>query len=112
MYKGQSIDDNRTKINSIEDLEKLDSKFYSELNHHKRTRMQKRMYELYKYSPNETGELMSRMNVDGLNANKIQHDRLIRRQPSDVLTITDRGDDTVSVSMENINFSYKRLTNP
>jgi hypothetical protein len=70
------------------------------------------MYELYKYSPNETSELMNRINVDGLNVNKIHHDKLIRRQPSDVLTITDRGGDAVSVSMENITFSYRRLSNP
>lgn len=59
MYKGQAIEDNRTKINSFEDLEKLDSKFYLELNQHKKTRMQKRMYELYKYSMPETNELVS-----------------------------------------------------
>lgn len=53
--------------------------------------MQKRMYELYKYSPNETSELMSRVNVDQPNVNRIHHDRLMRRQPSDILTITDRG---------------------
>ena len=73
--------------------------------------MQKRMYELYKYSPNETSELMSRINVDQPTFNKIHHDRLMRRQPSDILTITDRGEDNVSVSMENINFSPKKMSN-
>lgn len=58
IYKDHAIEDNREKISSLEDLERIDSAFYTELNNHKKTRLQKRMYELYKYSIPESNELI------------------------------------------------------
>ena len=50
LYKGYAIENTRDKINSIDDLKKLDKKFYEELKQHKKNRMEKRMFELYKYN--------------------------------------------------------------
>ena len=39
LYKGYAIENTRDKINSIDDLKKLDNKFYDDLKKHKKNRM-------------------------------------------------------------------------